>query len=156
VSAANESDAIHPIDPDKRRQILDALRRVERDHDVEIVFACESGSRGWGFSSPDSDYDVRFVYRHCAEWYLTATERAGKGQPQRDVIELPIDAELDVGGWDLRKALRLLDNSNPTLWEWLRSPIVYREQPGTATALSRHSDGVKLHHQARAFPRLVL
>lgn len=118
---------IHPIAPEKRAAILAALADIERAHDVRVVFACESGSRGWGFSSPDSDYDARFIYVHRAEWYLTVNERIRPGAPQRDVIELPINAELDVSGWDLRKALRLLSKCNPTLSEWLRSPIVYRE-----------------------------
>jgi len=118
---------IHPIAPEKRAAILEALADIERKHDVRIVFACESGSRGWGFSSPDSDYDARFIYVHRAEWYLTVNERTRPGAPQRDVIELPIDDELDVSGWDLRKALRLLSKCNPTLSEWLRSPIVYHE-----------------------------
>lgn len=117
---------IHPIAPEKRQAILESLATIEIEHDVRVVFACESGSRGWGFSSPDSDYDARFVYVHRQSWYLTVNERTGPGQPQRDVIELPIDDELDVGGWDLRKALRLVSKSNPTLLEWLRSPIVYR------------------------------
>ncbi|ALN62143.1 nucleotidyltransferase [Lysobacter antibioticus] len=126
----NSTDAaqdIHPVSDDKRRAVLAALAAVEREHDVRIVYACESGSRGWGFSSPDSDYDARFVYVHRRPWYLTVNERTGLGEPQRDVIELPIDDELDVSGWDLRKVLRLLSKSNPTLLEWLRSPIVYRE-----------------------------
>ncbi|MGH8026390.1 MAG: nucleotidyltransferase domain-containing protein [Pseudoxanthomonas sp.] len=131
---------IHPIDPVKRAAVLDALEGIERDHEVRIVFACESGSRGWGFSSPDSDYDARFVYAHEPSWYLTVNEKTGPGQPQRDVIELPIDDELDVSGWDLRKALRLLSKSNPTLSEWLRSPIVYRQEPAIAAGLTRLAD----------------
>lgn len=126
---------IHPIAAEKREAVLHALREIEREHDVVIVFACESGSRGWGFSSPDSDYDARFIYMHRREWYLTVNERTGPGQQQRDVIELPIDSDLDVSGWDLRKALRLLSKSNPTLSEWMRSPIVYREHPGIASQL---------------------
>jgi predicted nucleotidyltransferase len=117
---------IHPVEPDKRAAIEQALAQIEREHDVRILFACESGSRGWGFSSPDSDYDARFVYVHRAPWYLSVNERTGPGEPQRDVIELPIETDLDVSGWDLRKALRLLSKSNPTLLEWMRSPIVYR------------------------------
>ncbi len=120
-------DPIHPIDPRKRSEVLDALGRIEQEHCVRVVFACESGSRGWGFSSPDSDYDGRFIYVHPAEWYLSVSERTGLGQPQRDVIELPVADDLDVSGWDLRKALRLLLKSNPTLLEWLRSPILYRQ-----------------------------
>ncbi len=102
-----------------RATILDCLRNIETQHDVTVLFACESGSRGWGFASPDSDYDVRFVYVNRLDWYLTV-------EPGRDVIEQPISGELDVNGWDLRKALALLRASNPVLLEWLRSPIQYR------------------------------
>lgn len=124
----NSADEIHPVSADKRQAVLEALGRIEQEHGARVLFACESGSRGWGFSSPDSDYDARFIYAHEPDWYVTVLERARPGQPQRDVIELPIDDELDVSGWDLRKALRLLAKSNPTLSEWLRSPIVYRQQ----------------------------
>jgi uncharacterized protein len=111
--------AEHPIDPQVRAEIDATLLRVEREHDVQILFACESGSRGWGFASPDSDYDVRFIYVHKPDWYLTVF-------PGRDVIELPINEVYDVSGWDLRKALGLLRNGNATLVEWLSSPVVYR------------------------------
>lgn len=110
----------HPVSDAMRATVLETLADLERRHDVTVLFACESGSRGWGFASPDSDYDVRFVYVHRLPWYLTV-------EPGRDVIEQPISGELDVGGWDLRKALQLLRDSNPTLLEWLRSPIVYRQ-----------------------------
>lgn len=128
-------DPIHPIAPEKREAVLAALSGIEKEHAVRVVFACESGSRGWGFSSPDSDYDGRFLYVHPLDWYLTVDERTGPGQPQRDVIELPIADDLDVSGWDLRKALRLLSKSNPTLLEWLRSPVVYREDDGLVSRL---------------------
>ncbi|NRF72407.1 nucleotidyltransferase domain-containing protein [Aquincola sp. S2] len=118
----------HPIDPAMRVQILDCLRQIEVDHDVKVLFACESGSRGWGFASPDSDYDVRFIYVNRLSWYLTV-------EPGRDVIEQPISGDLDVNGWDLRKTLLLLRQSNPTLLEWLRSPIVYREEADTVARL---------------------
>lgn len=131
---------IHPVEPEKRAAIEQALSNIEREHDVRILFACESGSRGWGFSSPDSDYDARFVYVHRPSWYLTVNERTRPGQPQRDVIELPIDSDLDVSGWDLRKALRLLSKSNPTLSEWLRSPIVYRADASAVAALTQLSE----------------
>ena len=131
---------IHPVEPEKRAAIEQALARIEREHDVRILFACESGSRGWGFSSPDSDYDARFVYMHPPSWYLTVNERTRPGQPQRDVIELPIDSDLDVSGWDLRKALRLLSKSNPTLSEWLRSPIVYHADAPAVAALTQLSE----------------
>src|SRR6202000_3239085 len=110
----------HPVSDAMHNTVLETLADLERRHDVTVLFACESGSRGWGFASPDSDYDVRFVYVHRLSWYLTVD--AG-----RDVIEQPISGELDVNGWDLRKALQLLRDSNPTLIEWLRSPIVYRQ-----------------------------
>ncbi len=118
----------HPVEPAMRAQILDCLRRLEADHDVKVLFACESGSRGWGFASPDSDYDVRFIYVNRLSWYLTV-------ESGRDVIEEPISGDLDVNGWDLRKTLQLLRQSNPTLLEWLRSPIVYRDETDTAARL---------------------
>jgi predicted nucleotidyltransferase len=108
----------HPVSDEVRQQVVAELRKIEVDHDVDILFACESGSRAWGFASPDSDYDVRFIYKHRPEWYLTV-------KPGRDVIEIPISDELDINGWDLKKALGLLLASNPTLFEWINSPIVY-------------------------------
>ena len=120
----------HPVEAPVRAQILQALQTIEAKHQVTVLFACESGSRGWGFASPDSDYDVRFIYVHRLPWYLTVT-------PGRDVIELPISGDLDINGWDLRKALGLLRESNPTLLEWLRSPIVYREEPAAMAELRR-------------------
>ncbi|MDR1967498.1 MAG: nucleotidyltransferase domain-containing protein [Burkholderiaceae bacterium] len=108
----------HPVDPAVRAQILLELQAIEAHHGVSVLFACESGSRGWGFASPDSDYDVRFIYVNQLSWYLSV-------DPARDVIEMPISGDLDINGWDLRKALQLLKRSNPTLLEWLQSPIVY-------------------------------
>ncbi|NBD20492.1 nucleotidyltransferase domain-containing protein [Aquabacterium fontiphilum] len=116
----------HPVDDAVRAQIMDSLRALEHQHDVKVLFACESGSRGWGFASPDSDYDVRFIYVNRPAWYLSV-------DPHRDVIELPISGDLDINGWDLRKALQLLKRSNPTLLEWLRSPIVYMEDVDVMT-----------------------
>ncbi|MBN3759861.1 nucleotidyltransferase domain-containing protein [Burkholderia sp. Ac-20365] len=110
----------HPVDPTVRKRVMEELDHVERTFGVKVLYACESGSRGWGFASPDSDYDVRFLYVHARDWYL-------KVEPQRDVIERPLDDVLDVSGWELRKALQLLHRSNPTLLEWLDSPVVYRE-----------------------------
>ncbi|WP_027815902.1 nucleotidyltransferase domain-containing protein [Paraburkholderia bannensis] len=118
----------HPVAPEVRERVLAELDDVERRHDVQVLFACESGSRGWGFASPDSDYDVRFVYVHRRDWYLRV-------EPQRDVIERPLDDVLDVSGWELRKALQLLHRSNPTLLEWLDSPVVYREDARWAPRL---------------------
>jgi predicted nucleotidyltransferase len=102
-----------------RAHIMRTLGEIETREDVRVLFACESGSRGWGFASPDSDYDVRFLYVRRLDRYLTI-------DPIRDVIEQPDEGALGLDGWDLRKALQLLRDSNPTLLEWLRSPIVYR------------------------------
>lgn len=103
-------------------QITAALRNIEARDSVRIIFACESGSRAWGFPSADSDYDVRFIYLRRQDWYCSIDV-----EDRSDVIELPILDELDVSGWDLRKALKLLKKSNPPLLEWLNSPIVYLE-----------------------------
>ena len=99
------------------QRVRDALARVEAERNVRVLYACESGSRAWGFVSRDSDYDVRFLYVHPRDWYLSVEDR-------RDVIEQPLNDELDVSGWELRKALRLLRKSNPPLLEWLKSPVV--------------------------------
>ena len=111
----------HPVSGAMRTTVLATLAELERRHDVAVLFASESGSRGWGFASPDSDYDVRFVYVNRLSWYLSV-------EPSRDVIEQPISDELDVSGWDLRKTLQLARDSNPTLLEWLRSPILYKQE----------------------------
>lgn len=98
--------------------IRERLAGIEREHRVRILHACESGSRAWGFESQDSDYDVRFIYALSRDDYLSIDER-------RDVIEYPIEGDLDINGWELRKALRLLRKSHPVLLEWLNSPISY-------------------------------
>ena len=103
-----------------RKTILAKLDEIESRENVKILLAVESGSRAWGFASPDSDYDVRFIYVRPKEDYLRL-------EKTRDVIELPIEGELDINGWDLDKTLRLLRASNPTLFEWFSSPIMYRE-----------------------------
>ncbi|MEF2246802.1 nucleotidyltransferase domain-containing protein [Paenibacillus sp. IITD108] len=103
-----------------KQTIVEELKRIERQEQVQIVYACESGSRAWGFPSQDSDYDVRFIYVRPAEWYLSVFDK-------RDVIERPISDRLDINGWDIKKALRLFRKSNPPLLEWLQSPICYME-----------------------------
>ncbi len=112
------------------QEIRQALDEIESAEGVRILLACESGSRAWGFASKDSDYDVRFIYLHPPDWYLSIGL-----EEQRDVIERPIEGYLDISGWDLRKSLRLLRRSNPPLLEWLGSPIVYRENAAFAGAL---------------------
>lgn len=105
-----------------QNQIIAALDGIEATEQVRILYACESGSRAWGFASPDSDYDVRFIYVRPLEWYLSID-----CAKRRDVIELPIERDLDVNGWDLPKTLTLYHKTNPPLYEWLGSPIVYRD-----------------------------
>lgn len=122
----NETD--HPVTAEARARFVSALSAIEADHGVRVVYACESGSRAWGFASPDSDYDVRFIYAHRRDWYLSVFE-------ERDVIELPLEGDEDINGWDLRKALRLLAKSNPVLLEWLQSPIVYKADSAFHTEL---------------------
>lgn len=99
------------------------LLKLESEENVKIIYACESGSRAWGFPSKDSDYDIRFLYVHPPDWYFSMDL-----EEKSDVIERPPDGLLDLSGWDLRKALRLLYKSNPPLLEWLNSPIVYLEK----------------------------
>lgn len=105
---------------DIQTKIRQELAQIEAQENVRVLYACESGSRAWGFPSQDSDYDVRFLYIRPAEWYLSIFER-------RDVIERPISNMLDINGWDLKKALNLFRKSNPPLLEWLQSPICYSE-----------------------------
>lgn len=105
-----------------KESILAEIKAIEAKENVRIIMAVESGSRAWGFASPDSDYDVRFVYIRQIEDYL-------KLEGQRDVIEWKLDDVLDINGWDLQKSLRLLYKSNPTFFEWCKSPIVYYQRP---------------------------
>ncbi|WLV26069.1 nucleotidyltransferase domain-containing protein [Aciduricibacillus chroicocephali] len=106
--------------------IKDKILEVEKRFHVKVLFAIDAGSRAWGFPSQDSDYDVRFIYIHQPDWYLSIDQQ-GVGTKQ-NVIELPIDEMLDMSGWEITKALRLFRKSNPSLLEWLRSSIVYYEK----------------------------
>ena len=99
--------------------IQEKLREIEQREECRILLAVESGSRAWGFASPDSDYDVRFIYVRPEKVYLRLDRT-------RDVIEVPINDELDINGWDIDKTLRLLHKSNPTVFEWFSSPIIYQ------------------------------
>ena len=99
--------------------IQEKLREIEQHEECRILLAVESGSRAWGFASPDSDYDVRFIYVRPEKAYLRLDRT-------RDVIEVPINDELDINGWDIDKTLRLLHKSNPTVFEWFSSPIIYQ------------------------------
>ncbi len=132
------------ISDDIRTVIVDKIAQIQMKHRVKVLFAVESGSRAWGFPSPDSDYDVQFVYAHTVDWYLSI-------KPGRDVIELPIDDVLDINGWDIRKALGLLLKPNPVLLEWLSSPIRYIWDDAVCSALIEFSQKTAhrsacLHH----------
>jgi predicted nucleotidyltransferase len=106
------------FDPSCVAEVDARLRGIESDQGVRIPWAIESGSRAWGFASPDSDYDCRFFYLRSRSAYADLW-------PPRDVIETPLDGLIDVNGWDVRKAIRLAVAGNATVGEWLRSPWVY-------------------------------
>ncbi|MDF8263261.1 nucleotidyltransferase domain-containing protein [Luteipulveratus flavus] len=106
------------LDPSVVEQIDRRLEGLTVEHGVTIPWAIESGSRAWGFPSPDSDYDCRFFFVRPRQAYLSPWR-------PRDVIETPLDAVLDVNGWDLIKAVDLAVRGNATVSEWLRSPMVY-------------------------------
>ncbi len=110
------------MDPVVVAEVDARLVAVARDHEVRVLWAIESGSRAWGFPSPDSDYDCRFLYVRRPATYTSLW-------PVRDVIETPLDRIFDVNGWDLAKAVRLAVGGNATVGEWLRSPIVYSGDP---------------------------
>ncbi|MDQ7073952.1 MAG: nucleotidyltransferase domain-containing protein [Gammaproteobacteria bacterium] len=113
-----------------RAEIIARLHQLEKEEQVTILYACESGSRAWGFESKDSDYDVRFIYVRARSWYLRVDSDL-----TRDVLERPINDLLDISGWDLKKALKLLYKSNPALLEWLSSPTVYLADKAFVAAL---------------------
>src|SRR5580698_40533 len=112
-----------------KETVVKALHVIESEARVRVLFAVESGSRAWGFASPDSDYDVRFIYVHDPDWYSTIFE-------ERDVIEKMLPGDLDVSGWELRKSLRLFSKCNLALNEWIGSPVLYQEIPGFRSELS--------------------
>ena len=99
--------------------IISELEKIEQQYGVHILHAVESGSRAWGFASPDSDYDVRFVYVRPAADYIRL-------DTPRDVIEWKLDEVLDINGWDLQKTLRQFARGNATLFEWSESPVIYK------------------------------
>lgn len=98
------------------------LKQIEQKKNIKILYACETGSRAWGFPSPDSDFDIRFMYMHERDWYLSLSQK-------KDTIEI-MDGDLDITGWDLKKSLTLLKKSNTPLIERFNSPIEYFAMPG--------------------------
>lgn len=115
---------------DMTSHIQATLLAIEQETGCKVIYAVESGSRAWGFDSPDSDWDVRFIYIQPSDWYLSIVDH-------RDVIERMLPNDLDLSGWELRKALRLMRKSNPPFFEWLRSPIVYMERSEVMSELRR-------------------
>lgn len=121
------------------------LDQIQKEKGVEILLACETGSRAWGFPSPDSDFDVRFIYKHKMDWYLNLNE-------QKDTIEMMFENnEIDLSGWDLRKCLNLLWKSNPPLLERIQSPIIYIENKDFLTGINvlaktTYSKIATMHH----------
>ena len=137
--------------------VSEVRRRLDeaRASGVRILFAIESGSRAWGFPSPDSDYDCRFVYIRPIDDHLKLTV-------DRDVIEFPIEGEIDTGGWDLRKALLLALKGNAVAAEWADSPFSYEEIDGfrrrfrdllekiiVPAQAARHYAGLLRHHMPK-------
>lgn len=110
--------SLNTVSPAIKHDVAQRLKTLERQENMHILLAVESGSRAWGFPSPDSDYDIRFVYIRPRDWYLQL-------HPGRDVIETPIENDIDLNGWDIRKALLLLLKSNAVISEWIDSPIRY-------------------------------
>jgi uncharacterized protein len=109
-------------------EIKKELLNLELLHDIKILYAVESGSRAWGFASTDSDWDVRYIYIHRLDWYLKIDDK-------KDNQEKILPNDIDLAGWELKKALRLFRKSNPPILEWLRSPIIYLQQFSTADQL---------------------
>lgn len=125
--------------------IKNKLLEIEKSHNIKILYACETGSRAWGFASPDSDYDVRIIYMHEPDWYLSLSD-------SKDTFELMLDdGELDITGWDFKKCLKLLWKSNGALLERLQSPVVYRDTEGFIPKFQSYADkcftpAATLHH----------
>ncbi|MEH7179813.1 nucleotidyltransferase domain-containing protein [Neobacillus vireti] len=112
-----------------KEHILEVLNQIEIEYEVKILYACESGSRSWGFPSMGSDFDVRFIYIHKRDWYLSIDQRRDVLEvPKHDRLTISVDNLLDLNGWELTKALRLFRKSNPPLLEWLHSNIIYYKQ----------------------------
>ncbi|MCU0351608.1 MAG: nucleotidyltransferase domain-containing protein [Flavobacterium sp.] len=128
-----------------KNKIIEYLRQIESEKEIKILLACETGSRAWGFPSPDSDYDIRFIYKHELNWYLSLNDK-------KDTIERMYENnDFDLSGWDLKKSLNLLWKSNPPLLERIQSPIVYISDSAFLSeindlAQSTYSKIATMHH----------
>lgn len=126
-----------------KKHVQEVLNQIEINYKVKILYACESGSRAWGFPSKDSDYDVRFIYIYPRDWYLSIDHGRDVIEiPKNNSISIPIDELLDINGWELTKALRLFRKSNPPLLEWLHSSITYYEAFSTKKKLAALAEKV--------------
>ena len=106
--------------------ILQKLLETQANYDVKIPLVVESGSRGWGFASPDSDYDCRFIYIHERDWYLSVFDKP-------DIIEYAAGKVFDINGWDLKKFIAHTVKSNAVMLEWLSSNEIYlKDEPITS------------------------
>ena len=115
-------------------RIKDQIKDIEQKYQVKVLYACETGSRAWGFPSPDSDFDVRMIYMHDLDWYLSLSDK-------KDTIEfMSEDGELDITGWDIKKCLKLMWKSNGALLERVQSPVVYTEEKNIAALLKQYSE----------------
>ncbi len=137
------------VPPDVMLDVRRHLAALEAEEGLRVLFAVESGSRAWGFASTDSDYDVRLVYVRRPEWYLSINLES-----KPDVIGRQLPGDIDLSGWDVRKALKLFAKSNPALNEWLDSPVVYRDDGRFAGELRAllpafFSPAAGLHHYLR-------
>ena len=125
------------------QEIKAKLSQIEQKKNIRILYACESGSRAWGFASPDSDYDVRFIFVRPVEDYLRVKELP-------DYIDAELNDVYDINGWDLKKFFKQLYKSNPVIFEWADSPIVYRTSEEWEKVMANMQDFVlqvkMLHH----------
>jgi len=134
------------ISGEAKSEIQARLDAFEREHGVRVLYACESGSRAWGFASTDSDYDVRVIYAHPRDWYLSIDLERKPDAIDLPMVDTPI-GEVDLHAWDVRKALGLFHGSNPSLMEWLRSPIVYRAK---GSVMARWRALIDRYHRPQA------
>ena len=112
-----------------REKITKILDIIEKSHNVKILYACESGSRAWGFDSEDSDYDIRFVYTKPWDQYLTVfpITKDTIDRNSSEVCKSFVKHDLDFSGWDIRKVGYQMAKGNPDMISWFYSPIIYRE-----------------------------
>jgi predicted nucleotidyltransferase len=102
--------------------IVGHLENLMQQYSCRLLFAGESGSRAWGLQSTDSDYDVRFIYAHPAQWYFSIEDR-------HETIETVFPDDIDIAGYELRKALRLFSTCNLPLNEQITCPVFYGGEP---------------------------